>query len=275
MEDKQKFLKEIGEKLKDRVLFPAALERLKNTKFIMKKKIVILTGAGISAESGIKTFRDMDGLWYEHKVEDVASIGGWNKNKKLVLDFYNERRKGLSEVWPNSAHIALAELEKEFDVTIITQNVDDLHERAGSTKVIHLHGELNKMCSSRNKDLTLPYDRDIQVGDKHEDGSQLRPFIVWFGEAVPKMEEACSITYNADIFVIIGTSLEVYPAASLIDYTNSKAELYYIDKDPKIEGSGLGCETKSSIHTIAASATVGVPMFIEFLKNNHGQEVQS
>lgn len=232
----------------------------------MKKKIVILTGAGISAESGIKTFRDMDGLWYEHKVEDVASINGWHKNKQLVLDFYNERRKGLADVQPNSAHYALAELEKDYDVTIITQNVDDLHERAGSTKIIHLHGELTKMCSSRNKELILPYTEDIKVGDKHEDGSQLRPFIVWFGEAVPMIEKAADEVWNADVVVVIGTSLQVYPAAGLLDYLKNGAHLYYIDPNPAPIPTTLNYVPIQVV--IYHPATTGVPEFIKILKRN-------
>lgn len=255
----RELLKEVGEKLKGRVLFPEALARLKNTKFIMKKKLVILTGAGISAESGIKTFRDMDGLWYDHKVEDVAHINGWRKNKQLVLDFYNERRQGLKDVVPNSAHIALAELEKEYNVTIITQNVDDLHERAGSTDVIHLHGELTKMCSSRDKTLTSPYTTDIKVGDKHEDGSQLRPFIVWFGEDVPLMSIAQDIAYEADIFVVIGTSLNVYPAAGLLQYAKVKTPIYYIDKSP--------ATVPDNVFVIEQVATEGVKSLINALND--------
>lgn len=234
----------------------------------MKKKIVVLTGAGISAESGVKTFRDSDGLWYEHKVEDVASINGWRKNKQLVLDFYNQRKNDLKDVKPNAAHYALVELEKEYDVTIITQNVDNLHELAGSTNVIHLHGELTKMCSSNNKDLTLPYDRDIKVGDKHEDGSQLRPFIVWFGEGVPLIVKAAKICSNGvDIFVIIGTSLQVYPAAGLISYVDLVAQYFYIDSNPSAISDDVDEEVINKIVIIAKPASIGVPLLIKTLKN--------
>ena len=199
------------------------------------KKLVFLTGAGISAESGIKTFRDSNGTWENHNVMDVASIPGWRRNKELVLNFYNERRNQLDTVEPNEAHKMIAELEKVFDVHVITQNVDDLHERGGSSKVLHLHGELRKMCSSKDKDLTLPYTEDIKVGDKHEDGSQLRPFIVWFGEDVPKLGEAAQIVSEADIVVIVGTSMNVYPAAGLVDYVAKGVKIYYVDPKPNID----------------------------------------
>jgi len=194
------------------------------------KKLVVLTGAGASADSGIQTFRDVDGLWMGHKVTDVAYKEGWLRNKQLVLDFYNKRRRELDEVEPNASHIGLAELEKHFDVTIITQNVDDLHERAGSTKVIHLHGELKKMCSSRDKELTLPYEKNIEIGDKHEDGSQLRPFIVWFGERVPLYDKACKVVRDCDLFVVIGTSLQVFPAVDLINHTKPNIPMFLLDK---------------------------------------------
>ncbi len=206
----------------------------------MKKKIVFLTGAGISAESGVKTFRDHGGLWEGHDVKEVATLDGWRKNKELVLKFYNQRRKQLEEVKPNKAHRMIAMLEKKYDVVVVTQNVDDLHERGGSSKIIHLHGELKKACSSRNKELTVPYKADgIQLGDKHEDGSQLRPYIVWFGEDVPLLMEAAKEVSTADILVIVGTSLQVYPAASLSLYAKAECELYYIDpapaEDPSLE----------------------------------------
>lgn len=194
------------------------------------KKLVILTGAGISAESGIKTFRDAGGLWEEHRVEDVASPMGWALNRRLVLKFYNDRRRQLAGCEPNAGHIGLAALEKYFDVHIITQNIDNLHERAGSTKVIHLHGELTKARST--KDPELIYDigyNDIREGDKCDLGSQLRPHIVWFGEAVPMIEEAVKVTGQADIFAVIGTSLNVYPAAGLIEYVPEGASLWLID----------------------------------------------
>lgn len=180
------------------------------------KKLTILSGAGISAESGIKTFRDSDGLWENHRVEDVASPEGWKKNPELVLDFYNQRRRQLHEVEPNKAHHLLAELEKYFDVQIITQNIDDLHERAGSKKVLHLHGELFKSCSEKNRSQVFEQKEDINIGDFAPDGHQLRPFIVWFGEEVPAMTEAIEMTRETDIFLVIGTSLQVYPAAGLV-----------------------------------------------------------
>ena len=201
-----------------------------------KKKLVVLTGAGISAESGIKTFRDSNGLWEGHDVMEVATPEGWQKNKKLVLDFYNQRRKQSMEVEPNGAHFCLAALEKDFDVTIVTQNVDNLHERAGSTNVIHLHGELAKSQSTLDPSLVYELDHwEIKLGDKCEKGSQLRPFIVWFGEMVPMMEPAARAAQEADIFAVIGTSMLVYPAAGLIQYTAEEIPKYIIDvKIPKI-----------------------------------------
>lgn len=198
----------------------------------MKKKLVVLTGAGISAESGIKTFRDSDGLWEGHNVNDVATPEGWHKNPALVLDFYNQRRKQLKEVQPNLGHQILAELENEFDVFIITQNVDDLHERAGSTNVLHLHGELLKVRSSHNPNYILDWQEDLNFGDLDENKNQLRPHIVWFGEDVPALDEAIAITQKADYFAVIGTSLQVYPAAGLIDFTNPETPVFYIDPKP-------------------------------------------
>lgn len=193
------------------------------------KKLTILSGAGISAESGIKTFRDSNGLWENHRVEDVASPEGWQKNKELVLEFYNQRRKQLLEVQPNEAHFLLAELEKHFDVQIITQNFDDLHERAGSTNVLHLHGELLKSCSSINKNLVCDQKVDIKIGDKSDDGAQLRPFIVWFGEDVPLMSKATQLVQEADLFLVIGTSLQVYPAAGLLHDIKNDCQLIVIN----------------------------------------------
>ena len=198
----------------------------------MKKKIVVLTGAGMSAESGIATFRDIDGLWEEHRVEDVATSEGFRINPKLVLDFYNARRRELINVLPNEGHIGLVELEKEYDVSIVTQNVDNLHEIAGSSHVIHLHGELMKSRSTRDPSLIYEMTKDnceIRIGDKCEMGSQLRPDIVWFGEAVPMIEKAVTYVQKADIIVIIGTSLNVYPAAALVDYAKSGTPIYLID----------------------------------------------
>jgi NAD-dependent deacetylase len=195
----------------------------------MKKKIAVLTGAGISAESGIKTFRDSDGLWENHRIEDVATPEAFNKNPALVLEFYNQRRQHLLECQPNKAHTSIAELESMYEVTIITQNVDDLHERAGSTKIIHLHGELLKMRSSVYPDLVYPCTNDIYLGDKCEMGTQLRPHIVWFGEAVPEIEHASLIVRQCDILIVIGTSLLVYPAAGLINYAKYESHKYLVD----------------------------------------------
>lgn len=195
-----------------------------------KKKLVVLTGAGISAESGLRTFRDSDGLWEGYDVTEVATPRGWRKNPQLVLDFYNQRRKNVAEARPNAAHIGLAQLEKDFDVTIITQNIDDLHERAGSTNVLHLHGEIFKMRSERDESLIYEIKGDIKLGDTAADGAQLRPYIVWFEEPVPKMEEAVPVVYSADIFVVVGTSLVVYPAAGLVNYVEPGTQKYIIDK---------------------------------------------
>lgn len=196
-----------------------------------KKKLVVLTGAGISAESGLKTFRDSDGLWEGYEVTEVATPRGWKKNPQLVLDFYNERRKNVADAKPNAAHFGLAELEKNYDVTIITQNIDNLHERAGSTNVLHLHGEIFKMRSEWDETLVSEIRGDIKLGDLAKDGAQLRPYIVWFEEPVPKIEEAVPIVFSADIFVIAGTSLVVYPAAGLINYVALAAPKFIIDKN--------------------------------------------
>ncbi|MBS1607786.1 MAG: NAD-dependent deacylase [Bacteroidetes bacterium] len=195
-----------------------------------KKKLVVLTGAGISAESGLKTFRDSDGLWEGYDIEDVATPRAWKKNPKLVLEFYNYRRKNVLDAKPNTAHIGLADLEKNFDVHIITQNIDDLHERAGSTNILHLHGEIFKMRSERNEELIYDIRDDINIGDKAEDGAQLRPHIVWFEEPVPLIKKAVYITRDADILVIVGTSLIVYPAAGLINYAPQPIPKFIVDK---------------------------------------------
>jgi len=195
-----------------------------------KKRLVILSGAGISAESGLKTFRDSDGLWEEHRIEDVATPRAWKKDPRLVLQFYNYRRKNVADALPNTAHLALAELQNDFDVTIITQNIDDLHERAGSKKIIHLHGEIFKMRSEKNENLIYEIKGDINLGDKAEDGAQLRPHIVWFEEPVPKIEEAIPVVSRADIFVVVGTSLAVYPAAGLINYAAWDIPKFIVDK---------------------------------------------
>ena len=196
----------------------------------MKKKLVVLSGAGMSQESGLKTFRDMGGLWEQYDVTEVASPEAWQKNPELVMRFYNERRKQLFEGKPNAGHIGIAELEKWFDVKVITQNVDDLHELAGSSDVLHLHGELRKVRSTIDSSLIYTLDHwELKIGDKCEKGSQLRPHIVWFGEAVPAMQDALSIVQKADIFIVIGTSLAVYPAAGLVNYIKPEIPLFVVD----------------------------------------------
>lgn len=195
-----------------------------------KQKLVVLTGAGISAESGLRTFRDSDGLWEGHNIEDVATPRAWHRDPQLVLDFYNMRRRDVLAAEPNTAHKTLAELENHFDVHIITQNIDDLHERAGSTKVLHLHGEILKMRSEKNAWKFYPVREDMTPGHKAEDGGRFRPHVVWFGEPVPMIEEAIPIMQSADIFVLIGTSLAVYPAAGLVDYVDDEVKKYVIDK---------------------------------------------
>ena len=228
----------------------------------MKKKLVVLTGAGISAESGIKTFRDSDGLWEGHNVLDVATPEGWYKNPALVLDFYNQRRKQLKEVEPNLGHLILAELENEFDVFIITQNVDDLHERAGSTNVLHLHGELLKVRSTKNPNYILDWQDDLNFGDFDENKNQLRPHIVWFGEDVPALEEAITRTESADYFAVIGTSLQVYPAAGLIDFTPRETLIFYIDPKPiKIPNF------RNTLEVIPEIASIGVTIMRNKLLN--------
>ena len=224
----------------------------------MKKNLVILSGAGMSAASGISTFRDAGGLWDKYPVMQVASAEGYVRDPELVINFYNERRKQLLDVEPNAGHIGLAELEKDFNVTVVTQNVDNLHERAGSTRIIHLHGELTKVCSSRDpynpryvKELK-PEEYEVKMGDKAGDGSQLRPFIVWFGEAVPEIETAVDYVEKADIFVIIGTSMNVYPAAGLLNYVPRTAEVYLIDPKP------VDTHSMRQIHIIQKGASEGV-----------------
>ena len=224
----------------------------------MKKHIVVLTGAGISAESGIKTFRDADGLWEGHDVMQVATPEGFAANPELVLNFYNQRRKQLFEVKPNQAHIDLASLENDYNVSIITQNVDDLHERAGSTKVIHLHGELLKARSTYDENDILECKTDILLGDLCKKGHQLRPHIVWFGEEVPMIENAMRICETADILVIIGTSMQVYPAAGLMHYVTPNTPIFYIDPKPALS-------SKQNLTVIAETATVGVSKLKELL----------
>jgi NAD-dependent deacetylase len=196
-----------------------------------KKKLVVLTGAGISAESGLKTFRDSDGLWEGYNIQEVATPGAWRRNPQLVLDFYNMRRRDIAMAQPNAAHKALAALAQDFDVHVITQNIDDLHERAGSTQVLHLHGEIFKMRSERNEDLVYEIRDDINLGDVADDKAQLRPHIVWFEEPVPMIEIAANIASEADIFVVIGTSLVVYPAAGLVHYVTPFVPKFIIDKN--------------------------------------------
>jgi len=198
------------------------------------KKMVVLTGAGMSAESGLQTFRDANGLWEGHNVMDVATPEAFKRDPKLVLEFYNQRRRQLLDVLPNNAHHNLKELEKYFTIHIITQNVDDLHERAGSSQIVHLHGELRKVRSTTNEKIVLEWSKDLYLGDVDKNGDQLRPHIVWFGEAVPQLENAIEITKQADVLVIIGTSMQVYPAASLIHYVSSNTPIYFIDPAPSI-----------------------------------------
>ena len=226
------------------------------------KNLVVLTGAGISAESGIKTFRDADGLWEGHDIMEVASPQGFYKNPTLVLDFYNQRRKQLQTVKPNKAHLNLKTLENEFNVQIITQNVDDLHEQANSKNVIHLHGELLKVRSTANENLIYNWKNDLVLGDLCEEKSQLRPHIVWFGEEVPMLEKAAEITLQADILVIIGTSMQVYPAASLINYTKPNIPIYFIDPKPSVSENQF-----NNLTIIKDVASSGTDELLELLRN--------
>lgn len=223
------------------------------------KNLVVLTGAGISAESGISTFRDSGGLWEQYRIEDVATPEGWMRDPKLVTDFYNQRRKQLLEVEPNYGHIALVELEKYYNVYVVTQNVDNLHERAGSKNIVHLHGELTKVRSERFDHLIyeLTPDRyEVKIGDKCEKGFQLRPHIVWFGEAVPMLEEAVRLAQKADIFVVVGTSLNVYPAASLVHYVQPEVPVYVVDPNSVAIND-------SRWHYIRLGASEGMKEFIK------------
>ncbi|MBW7891910.1 MAG: NAD-dependent deacylase [Chitinophagaceae bacterium] len=226
----------------------------------MKKKLVVLTGAGISAESGLKTFRDTDGLWEGYIIEEVATPRAWQQNPALVLEFYNMRRKDVLASMPNAAHTGLAGLEKDFDVHVITQNIDNLHERGGSSKVLHLHGEILKMRSEKDERLIYDVQDDIQLGDLAEDGAQLRPHIVWFEEPVPMIEPAIAIARNADVFVVVGTSLLVYPAAGLLHYVKPGIPIYIIDKKIPYTGSLPG-----SVTAIEKPATEGVKALTEML----------
>ena len=224
------------------------------------KKIVVLTGAGMSAESGLKTFRDSDGLWENHNVYDVATPEAWERDPEMVLKFYNDRRKQVRVAEPNKAHVALGKLEQKYNVSIITQNIDDLHERAGSTHVIHLHGEVNKARSSVDSSLVYELDHwEMKMGDTCEKGFQLRPHIVWFGEAVPMIEKAIPIVEMADVVMVIGTSLSVYPAAGLLNYATSSSQRYYID--PK----GYEGDNHYPIEMIKETAGVGVPRLVDQL----------
>jgi NAD-dependent deacetylase len=226
----------------------------------MKKKIVVFSGAGISAESGLKTFRDSGGLWEEYNVMDVATPEAWTKDPVLVLDFYNKRRKQVIEAKPNDAHYALVKLEKKYDVQIITQNIDNLHEKAGSQKVLHLHGEIVKSRSSSDPALIYPIKGwELKMGQKCERGSQLRPHIVWFGEMVPNMEQAYQMAAMADIFIIVGTSLFVYPAAGLVDYVPHQIPKYLVDPN---ETKTTGIE---HLTLIREKASTGLPMLVESL----------
>ena len=224
-------------------------------------KLVVLTGAGISAESGIKTFRDADGLWEGHDVMEVATPEGFRENPELVLEFYNQRRRQLLEVSPNKAHYNLVDLEQFFDVEIITQNVDDLHERAGSSKVLHLHGELLKVRNSKDEDDILEWKKDLVLGDLAKDKSQLRPHIVWFGEMVPMLEKAIEITQKSDILVIIGTSMQVYPAASLVNYIKPNTPIYFIDPKPSVSKHQF-----NNLTIIKDVASFGTDKLVEILK---------
>lgn len=228
-----------------------------------KQKIVVLTGAGMSAESGLKTFRDENGLWEGHDVMQVASPQGFAKDPELVLEFYNQRRKQLLEVIPNKGHLALAELEQAFDVSIITQNVDNLHEQAGSSHVVHLHGELFKVRSTMDENHILDWKKDLILGDTDKNGHQLRPHIVWFGEMVPMLETAVQIAQQAEILIIVGTSMQVYPAASLIHYAPKQTPIYFIDPKPNIRSTDF-----DNLTVIPKTAAKGLPVLVENLINN-------
>lgn len=227
-----------------------------------KEKVVVLTGAGISAESGISTFRDAGGLWEGHDVMEVASPQGWQKNQELVLDFYNQRRRQLKSVEPNLGHQSLVELEDHYEVVVVTQNVDDLHERAGSQQVIHLHGELRKVRSIGNPNLIYPWVDDLKLGDHCDEGHQLRPHIVWFGEEVPMLQRAVFEIVEAHHVVIIGTSMQVYPAASLVGYAPRDASIYYVDPKPSIN---FELSMLPNLEVIAQKATMGVPEVVNRL----------
>lgn len=227
-----------------------------------KKKVVILTGAGISAESGIKTFRDADGLWEGHDVMSVASPEGWQADRELVLDFYNQRRRQLQKVEPNAGHLALKDLEEKYDTVILTQNVDNLHERAGSSNIIHLHGELSKSRSCIDDTIIYDCTEDIKLGDRCPKGAQLRPHIVWFGEAVPMLDKAIVEVKEADVILIVGTSMQVYPAASLTAYAAPTTPIFYIDPRPTINHELAAAK---NLVVIEENASTGVRKVVEEL----------
>ena len=226
------------------------------------KKITVLTGAGISAESGIRTFRESGGLWEDHDVMEVASYSGWMKNKELVINFYNERRRQLKQVKPNDGHLELVRLEEKHDVTIITQNVDNLHERAGSSNIIHLHGELTKVRSTANEHLVYEWEDDLKIGDRCEKGSQLRPHIVWFGEMVPMLNSASRVVMQSDVAIIVGTSMQVYPAAGLVAYANYGIPIYYVDPNPSLNSE---LRSLKNLKVIQEPASTGVRKVVEEL----------
>lgn len=228
------------------------------------KKIAILTGAGVSAESGIATFRDSNGLWENHRVEDVASPEGFARNPELVLEFYNQRRAQLHTVKPNVGHKLIAALEDDYDVTVVTQNIDDLHERAGSTNIIHLHGELLKARPANAEGNIIDWPGDIKLGDTDDEGNQMRPHIVWFGEAVPKIEHAARVVSRADLIIIVGTSMQVYPAAGLVDYADSTIPVIYIDPKPSIN---YELERRGNIHTVEMGGSEGMEVAREMIKS--------
>lgn len=227
------------------------------------KKLVVLTGAGMSAESGISTFRDSNGLWENHDIMEVASPEGWQKNPAMVLDFYNKRRAQLKEVKPNRGHEIVVELEQYFDVQIITQNVDNLHERAGSKKILHLHGELTKVRGEFSEDEAVFWEKDLVLGQKNDKGEQLRPAIVWFGEQVPKFNSAVELAAQADFMLIIGTSLQVYPAASLMEYPKANVPIIYIDSHPAID-----VVDKKRVHVMEMNASNGLEFFLNQVKGS-------
>jgi NAD-dependent deacetylase len=229
----------------------------------MKQRIVVLSGAGMSAESGIKTFRDADGLWENHDIMEVATPEAWHRNRDLVLKFYNQRRQQLLDVLPNAGHLALVELESLFEVDIVTQNVDDLHERAGSKRVMHLHGELLKARSTYDSQLVYDWKKDILAGDCCEKGSQLRPHIVWFGEEVPLLDAAADLVSQADIAIIVGTSMQVYPAAGLIGYARRDAQVFYVDPKPAIN---YELRSARKLEVLPEFASTGLRKVVDRLK---------